>query len=59
MTDPEFNQKVEKYREQITVLLKSGFFELRNTKVEVNFGPKGEVGEWSIVRQSMYKRAGI
>ncbi|MCL4405214.1 MAG: hypothetical protein M1361_01170 [Patescibacteria group bacterium] len=56
MTDQEFKEKCEKHREKLKVLLNSGFFELKNTKVEVNFGPKGEIGDWSIVRQSVYKR---
>ena len=50
-------EKIEKYREKIEILLDSGFFELKNTKVEVNFGPTGEIGDWSIVRQSVYRRS--
>lgn len=56
MTDEEFNQKAKEYKDNLQVLFESGFFELKNTKVEVNFGPKGEIGDWSIVRQSVYKR---
>ena len=57
MTPQEFNQKADEYKDKLQVLFESGFFELKNTKVEVNFGPKGEIGEWSIVRKSVYKRA--
>lgn len=56
MTDSEFNKKAEEYKDNLQVLFESGFFELKNTKVEVNFGPKGEIGDWSIVRQGVYKR---
>ncbi len=56
MSDEEFHQETKEFRDKIEILIESGFFALKNTKVEVNFGPKGEIGDWSIVRQSVYKR---
>ena len=53
MTDPEFKEKCDKYRQKLEIMFSSGFFELQNGAIQVNFGKHGEMSA-DIIRKHLF-----
>ena len=43
MTDPEFKEKCDKYREKLEFILNSGILDIRNGKGILSFAPDGTI----------------